>query len=176
MAYVKIRRRHLAAVSTALVEAYRDQKGRPRQRVLVNLHGELDPLSALAKLAARRDDLQKEAAEVVDANKFYEVVTLNSLQGKQYTAPQRREIDALMRKRDRLLARMPKIEADLAAIQKDGVVIKKHCSATPDQIQDAIKAYKKKRHDAEAMVLGTEYILRQQLKQEKARLRRLQSI
>ena len=66
--------------------------------MLVNLHGEPDPLSALAKLAARRDDLQKERAEAVDANKFYEVVTLNSLQGKQYTASERREIDALMRK------------------------------------------------------------------------------
>ena len=175
MAYVKIRTR-AGSVSTALVEAYRDQKGRPRQRVLVNLHGEPDPLSALAKLAARRDDLQKERAEAVDANKFYEVVTLNSLQGKQYTASERREIDALMRKRDRLLARMPKIEADLAAIQTDGVVIKKHCSATPDQIQYAIKAYKKKRHDAECMVVGTEFVLRLQLKQEKAKLRRLQSI
>ena len=71
---------------------------------------------------------------------------------------------------------MPKIEADLAAIQTDGVVIKKHCSATPDQIQDAIKAYKKKRHDAECMVVGTEFVLRLQLKQEKAKLRRLQSI
>jgi hypothetical protein len=68
------------------------------------------------------------------------------------------------------------LRTDLAAIQKDGVVITKHCSATPDQIQDAIKAYKKKQHDAECMVAGTEYVLRLQLKAEKAKLRRLQSI
>lgn len=179
MAYIKTRAR-AGSVSTALVEAYRDQKGRPRQRVLVNLHGEPDVLSALAKLAAQRAALLKEkgalAADAVDANKFYEVVTLNSLQGKQYSASERKEIDALMRRRDRLLARMVKVEVDLTTIQKDGVVIKQHCSATPDQIQEAIKAHKKKRSDAEAMALGMEYGLRLQLKEAKANLRRLQSI
>jgi hypothetical protein len=81
-----------------------------------------------------------------------------------------------MRQRDRLLVHMAKIEADLATIQKDGVVIKKHCLATPDQIQDAIKAYKQKQHEAEALCLGMEYGLRLQLKKEKAKLRRLQSV
>ena len=168
------------SVSTALVESYRDQNGRPRQRVLANLHGEPDLLSALAKLAAQRDDLQKEkaalTAEAVDADKFYEAVTLSSLQGKHYDASERKEIDVLMRKRDRLLARMAKVEVDLATIQKDGVVIKQHCSATPDQIQKAIKAYKQKRSDAEALALGMEYVARSQLKEAKANLRRLQSI
>jgi hypothetical protein len=50
------------------------------------------------------------AAQRPDADKFYEAVTLNSLQGRQYSASERKEIDALMRQRDRLLARMPKIE------------------------------------------------------------------
>jgi hypothetical protein len=92
-------------------------------------------LSALAKLAARRDDLRKEqdalAADAVAANQFYEIVTLNTLHGKQYSSEERKEIDALMKQRGHLLARMAKIEADLAVIQKDGVAIKKHCSATP---------------------------------------------
>jgi hypothetical protein len=81
-----------------------------------------------------------------------------------------------MKQRDRLLARIAKVEADLATIQKDGLVIKKYCSATPEQIQDAITAYKKKRDDAEALVLGMEYGLQIQLKEAKAQLRRLQSI
>lgn len=145
MAYVKTRRLRSEAISSALVEAYRDDQGRPRQRILANLHGEPDVLSALAKLAARRDALQKEqkelAAEAVHANKFYEIVTLKTLQGHQHDSAERKEIDTLMKARERLLKRMAAIEAELASIQKDGAVIKQHCSATPDEIQAAIRAY-----------------------------------
>jgi hypothetical protein len=81
-----------------------------------------------------------------------------------------------MRARDRLLARMAKIEADLATIQKDGVVIKKHCSGTPEQTQAAIQAYKQKQHDAEALILGMKFGLQTQLKEAKAKFRRLQSV
>jgi hypothetical protein len=130
----------------------------------------------LAKLAARRDALRKEKDELTmdlsSANQFYEIVTANALQGKQYSPSERKEIDALMRQRVRLLARLAKIEIDLAAIQRDGVVIKKHCSATPNQIQAAIKAYKQKQDDAEASVLGMEFALHE----AKATLRRLQCV
>jgi hypothetical protein len=179
MAYVKSRS-NAGSISTALVEAYRDEKGRPRQRVLANLHGEPDTLSALAKLAARRDDLRKEqdtlAADKEHAEKFYEVITFNTLQGGQHTAEDRKKIELGLRQRKRLLARMAKIETDLATIQKDGVAIKKHCSATPEQIQEAIKAFKQKQHDAECLVLGMDFALQMRLKEAKARLRRLQFI
>ena len=179
MAFVRTRPRG-DSISTALVEAYRDKEGRPRQRLLANLHGEPDLLSALAKLAARRDELRKEqealAADAVHANQFYETITLNTLQGEQYSAEDRKKIDLGLRLRKRLLVRMAKIETDLVTIQKDGLVIKKHCSATPEQIQDAIKAYKQKRQDAEALALGLEYGLRTNLKEAKATFRRLQSI
>lgn len=168
MAFVRTR-----GTTTALIEAYRDEQGRPCQRLLANLHGEPDMLSALAKLAARRDDLRKEkdasAADAVEANKFYEIITFNALRGEQYSADERKEIDALMRQRDRLLARMAKIESDLAIIQKDGAAIKKHCSATPDEVQAAIRAFKEKFHEAEAMSLGLEF----GFKKAKANLRRL---
>jgi hypothetical protein len=168
MAFVRTR-----GTTTTLIEAYRDDSGRSRQRPLANLHGEPDLLSALAKLAARRDDLRKEkaalAADAVDANKFYEIVTLNSLQGKQYSAAKRKEIDTLMRQRNRLLARMAKVEVALAAIQKDGAAIKKHCNASPDEVQAAIRAFKEKLHEAEAMSLGLEF----GFKEAKAKLRRL---
>jgi hypothetical protein len=168
MAFVRTR-----GTATALIEAYRDERGRPRQRLLANLHGEPDTLSALAKLAVRRDGLRKErdtlTADAVDANKFYEIVTLNSLQGKQYSATERKEIDTLLWQRERLRARMAKVESDLAAIQKDGAVIKKHCSATPDEVQAAIRAFKEKFHEAEVMSLGAEFML----KEAKAKRRRL---
>jgi hypothetical protein len=78
-----------------------------------------------------------------------------------------------MRKRERVLRRLAKVEADLATIAKDGVVIKKHCSATSDEIQVAIRAYKKEVDDAEALVLGMEFGLHSELKAAKARLRRM---
>jgi hypothetical protein len=94
MAFVRSRTKGEGSVSTALVEVCRDEKGRPRQRLLANLHGEPDLLSALAKLAVRRDDLRKEkdtfAADAVQANKFYEAITLNALQGRQYNAQDRK--------------------------------------------------------------------------------------
>jgi hypothetical protein len=177
MAYVRTRTAGSGAVSTTLVEAYRDGEGRPRQRVLANLHGEPDVLSALAKLAGRRDLLRTErdklAAEAVDANQFYETVTLNTLRGHQFSADKRKEIDRLMKARERLLRRMTKIEADLAVIQKDGAALKRHCSAAPDEVQAAIRAYKQKLHDAECLVMGLDYVRQQSLKEAKAKLRRL---
>ena len=47
MAYFRQRITKAGTVSTALVESYRDGQGEPRQRVLVNLHGE--PERALAR-------------------------------------------------------------------------------------------------------------------------------
>jgi hypothetical protein len=177
MAYVRTRTASSGAISTTLVEAYRDGEGRPRQRVLANLHGEPDVLSALAKLAARRDLLRTEhaklAAEAVHANQFYETVTLNTLRGHQFNAEKRKEIDRLMKARERLSRRMTKIEADLVVIQKDGAVTKKHCSATHDEVQEAIRAYKQKLHDAECLVLGMDFVRQESLKEAKAQLRRL---
>jgi hypothetical protein len=177
MAYVRTRTTSSGTITTTLVEAYRDGARRPRQRVLANLHGEPDTLSALAKLAAQRDLLRAEhdklAAEAVDANQFYEIVALKSLHGYRFSADERKEIDHLMKARERLLRRMKKVEADLALIQKDGAVIKKHCTATPDEVQAAIRAYKQRLHDAECRALAMEYIHQQSLKEAKAQLRRL---
>jgi chromosome segregation ATPase len=177
MTYVRRRTTRAGTVSTALVESYRDPQGRPRQRLLANLHGEPDTLRALAKLAAQRDALRKEreslAAEAVHANKFYEIVTQNTLYGHQYSDDEREEIDRLMRQRERLLNRLSQIERQLATIQRDGAVIKKHCTATPGEIQAAIKAHQQERHDADCLVLGLEWGLKQQLKEAKATLRGL---
>ena len=134
MAYVRQRTTKAGTLSTTLVEAYRDKEGRPRQRLLANLHGEPTALKALAKLAALRDDLREEqktlAPEAVAANTFYETITQRALLGHQYSKAERTEIDRLMRARAQLLKRVSKVERDLAVIQRDGPVIKKHCTAT----------------------------------------------
>jgi hypothetical protein len=82
---------------------------------------------------------------------------------------------AVMRARVRLLKRMSKVERDLAAIQRDGAVIKKHCTATAEEIQTAIKAHKREQHDAECLALGMEFVHKEQIKRAKAKLRRLMS-
>lgn len=55
-----------------------------------------------------------------------------------------------------MLKRLAEIEAELATIQKDGVIIKKYCSATPDEVQAAMRSYEQKLRDAEALVLAME--------------------
>jgi hypothetical protein len=80
-----------------------------------------------------------------------------------------------MRARDRLLKRMSKVERDLAAIQRDGAAIKKHCTATAAEIQTAIKAHKREQYDAKCLALGVEYALKERIREAKAKLRRLMS-
>jgi hypothetical protein len=179
MAYVVRRITKAGTVSTALIESCRDEQGRPRQRLLANLHGEPTVLKALAKLAALRDDLRKEreelALEVVEANKLYEIVTQNVMHGHQYNNTERKEIDILMRQREGLLKRISKVDRDLAAIQRGGTVIEKHCTATAEEIQTAIKEHKRELYDARCVALGMECSLKERVKKAKAKLRRLMS-
>jgi hypothetical protein len=171
MAFVRKR-----ANSTALVEAYRDEAGRPRQRILASLHGEPDTLAALAKLAALRADLRKERAALAEdqehANKFYKIVTQDALHGRQYDAAERKEIDRLSWKRERLLKHVARLDAKLAVIERDGAVIRKHCSASPHEVQAAIRKYKKRADEAEALSSGFEFAIKQNIKEAKA-VRRL---
>src|SRR5437016_5667784 len=100
MAYVRRRTTQAGMVSTPLVEAYRDDQGRPRQRVLANLHGEPDTFHALAKLAAQRESLRQTrewlAKQVAQANQWYAESVQAVLTG---------EASHLMRKRGDALPR-----------------------------------------------------------------------
>jgi hypothetical protein len=162
MVFVRMR-----GTTTGLIEAYRDENGRPRQRLLANLHGEPDTLNALAKLAARRKALRTELdalrQDEVGADQFYAVFTGKVLAGHQCSAAERKEIDQLLRRRERLLARITEIEAALAVIEKDGAA----------EVQAAVQRFQKKFRDAETLNLGLEYALREQSKEAKAKLRRL---
>jgi hypothetical protein len=88
VAYVRRRTTKSGTLSTALVESYRDANGKPRQRLLANLHGAEDTLQALARFAVQRDRLRKERAklepELPHAEKFYEVVMVNLGTGHRY--------------------------------------------------------------------------------------------
>jgi chromosome segregation ATPase len=177
MAFIRTRTAKGGTISTTLVEAYRDEQGRPRQRVLANLHGETDLLKALAKLAAQRADLRKERekflADYPHMEQFYATVTQNTLHGRKYSAEERKDIDRLMRQRKRLLKRFTTIENALATIEKEGGVIKKQCTARADEIQAAIQAHKKEVKDAEAHVLGMLLMESHRSQKAKRALRRL---
>jgi len=110
MAYARKRTTKAGSVSTALVEAYRDNSGRPRQRVLANLHGEPDTLRALAKLAVNHDLLLEqrsgEHAEPSSRGAGFVLVTERAL-----TEHNRR---------------MAQIDRQLAAIERELAVINRH--------------------------------------------------
>ena len=88
-------------------------------------------------------------------------------------AAERKKVDRLIIARKRLLKRMAQVDAALAVIQRDGAVVKKHCSATPEEIQAAIQTYRERQHDAQCLVMGLEFAGKEQLKEAKATLRRL---
>ena len=157
---------------TSLVEAYRDAAGRRRQRVLANLRGTSSPLDALAKLAGLRERFRKEKdvlSTLKDADEFYERLTTVTSEGRRFSKAERKEIDGLLRGREKLLRRQHRIETDIARTQKDGAVVKKHCDASANEIQAAIRRYKNDLENAEAAALGSEYFH----KEAKRELRRL---
>src|SRR5258705_3756966 len=114
MTYIRRRNSKAGSLSTALVESYRDEKGRPRQRLLANLYGEPDTVSALAKLEFRLDAMRKNRDEL--------------------RAEARSEDDKMM------VAEF--FDDKLAAAENQISTIRKHCSATPDELQAAIAAHK----------------------------------
>ena len=160
MAFIRRRVTERGTTSTALVEAFRDDMGRPRQRVLANLYGTDSTLAALAKLAAQRERLHKEKGkldpEVEELEKIYSVVMANVAGGHRYGPTERRKIIRLMRERKRRMQRIEVVNADLECIQRDGAVIRKHCDASEDEIQAAIRSYKKELKEAEAGLLMAE--------------------
>ena len=156
MSHVRRRTTKAGSVSTALVESYRDENGQPRQRLLANLHGSPDTVSALAKLQFQRDDLQK------------------------HKTKQRAEYERTYSEDDEEFATKYFAEIDdrLATMESEISIIKEHCSAAPDEIQAAVKAHKIALDDAVAIAMGTvTYMFQHEnaFKAAKAKLRRMRS-
>jgi hypothetical protein len=153
MAYVRSRTTKTGTLSTALVEAYRDKQGQPRQRLLANLHGEPTALKALAKLIVRKDVLCAELDELAEEH-------------RQANDPKRRyELG------DRIL----QIDGQLKVIAKDGDAINSHCTITPDELEAAAQAHAEEVGNAFNEVLGRSFMHHLELKQAKTKLRRLRS-
>lgn len=126
MAYVRKRTTKTGRISTTLIEAYRDEHGRPRQRVLANLYGEPDTLRALAKLVLKRDVLleqrEEEHAEPSKSGAGFVLITERALtQHNRHIA---------------------QIDRQLATMERDMAAISTHCTASDDEFQDAMQRYK----------------------------------
>ena len=126
MAYIRKRTTKAGSVSTTLVESYRDEMGRPRQRVLANLHGEPDLTRALAKLVTLHELLLKqrsgEHVEPSGNGEGFVLVTDRALTEYNHHIVQ--------------------IDRRLAAIERDTVVINEHCAANDDELLEAMQLYK----------------------------------
>lgn len=157
MAFVRKRTTKTGVISTALVESYR-KDGKPRHRVLANLHGAESLTVALGRLAAERDKLRKERQQlepnIEPAEEFYRVMTGATMAGQVWSAEERKEIDQLLKQRKRLLKRVAEIDARLVAIQAEGVAIKKHCQGSADEIRAEAAKHAKHLQDNEAFELG----------------------
>jgi len=158
MPFVRVRKTKTGVVSTVLVESYEDDNGRPRHRVLASLHGCEDTAHAMARLAAHRDCLRKERAElepnVEPVERFYQTITLNTLHGHVYSVEDRNDIDRLLKARKRLLNRIAAIDRKLADIAKEAAIIKPHCQASPDEIRALAGKYQKQMRNQAAFELG----------------------
>src|SRR5262245_46476938 len=116
MPFIRRRVTKTGTISTALVETYRDGS-KVRHRILANLHGAESLTVALGRLAAERDRLRKERQGLepnrVAAEEFYETMTIATLNGHQWTAEQRKEIDDLLKRRKRILKRVAEVDTAL---------------------------------------------------------------
>jgi hypothetical protein len=63
-----------------------------------------------------------------------------------------------MKARKKLLKRVAEIDSRLAKIQKEGAIIKRHCSATDAEIRAEVPKYEKELDDAEAFALGQKFM------------------
>jgi hypothetical protein len=129
MAYVRRRVTSSGSFSTALVEAYRDDRGRPRQRLLANMHGEPDVMRALVKAQWRLTALE----ELIEEHRGMAASDPYAKAHPQRVARYFAELDA---KRD--------------VIKREVEVLSAHCTAGDDEMRAAVKERGQAVRDAEA--------------------------
>jgi predicted transcriptional regulator len=150
-------------VSTALLESYR-KDGKPRRRTIANLHGATLE-TALGRLAAERDALRKERARQPDleaVRRFHKTVLSGDLCGDRYgdfdmdkTTPQ--EIDRRYREAGKILKRVAAIDRELDRIKREGVAIKRHCTASAEAIRTEAVKHAAHLREAEALKMFDEF-------------------
>jgi hypothetical protein len=164
MAYIVQRTTKAGSLSTALSESHRDEHGRPRRHQLANLHGETDPLRALAKVETQGGVLLEMRDELLEewdkARKAYEAMD-------EYSPPAERR--KVVREESRLFNQLTQVENTLTALVRDCDAIKKHCGATQEAIDAAIETHRQEFRKAFELSVGLHLASRE----AKAKLDRL---
>jgi|SRR5215471_1660253 len=137
MAYVRRRTTKAGSLSTTLVEAYRDEQGQPRQRLLTNLHGEPDVLRALAKAIYRLTN--------------WENVFPKPFEGVDNENPKTWPAWKLAA----AVKYFAKHDAELEALKREIEILSAHCTASDDEIQAAIEEHQRAVSNAATAALGS---------------------
>ncbi len=141
MPFVRRRTTSAGNIVTTLVESYRDDQGRPRQRVLANLHGADSADHALARLSAVRSRLKKELVEVekeaVQVRAFQAGVAIKGF--GHLTREELREVLSLNRAGNRILEREKRLKTAMKATQRDGSKLQRFRTWDDAAMQAAIK-------------------------------------
>ena len=157
-----------STLSTTLVESYRNAQGRPRQRVLANLHGEKTTLAALAKIAAIRASLREEKSDLDKAWDHLEPIYQDWMQaiglGHRLTKDDKHKVDKIVKMRKTMQKRAAEIETRLAKLNRDGAAIKKHCTSSDDECQAEIRAYRRRAAEVRSEAAATEFMASEQRK------------
>ena len=162
MAYIRKRITKAGAVSTTLIEAYRDKQGRPRQRILANLHGQPTIAAALARLWVNAELLEGERNELAEELRDSSSAVLDG-SGRP---------GALM-VQFKPGMRLGAINAALAIIDREIAVLLEHLEASDEEVSAAIRTYRKALSDAACTVLGMEMTIGLKHRKAKAALRHI---
>jgi hypothetical protein len=167
MAYVRKRTTKAGSVSTTLVEAYRDENGRSRQRILVNLYGEPTVVTALAKLWVQHQFLSEQLDELTDEMK----------ETYRFCQKAKAAHDGKWAKfgsqLDRQHKRFKAIETALERMERDYGILIKHCDASDEEVNAAAQAFVKRRADAANTVLGMMWLHSERKREVTRILRRI---
>ncbi len=141
MAFVRRRRTPGGTLVTTLMESFRDEQGRPRQRTLANLHGADSADEALARLAAVMARLE-ELCRSVEAEAEAVARGTAPLVGRreaQLPWQARIERSALESRGRWLKARGAQLRAALAALDADRAKLEAHRTWDDAKLQRAIE-------------------------------------
>ncbi len=141
MAFVRRRTTSGGTLVTTLMESYRDEQGRPRQRTLANLHGAESPDQALARMTAVGVRLDR-LCRAVEAEAAAVARALAPLAGKREVAlPWEARIErAALQNRGRWLeARGEQLGASLAALNAERGTLETHRSWDDATLRRAVE-------------------------------------
>lgn len=170
MAFVRRRTTPSGTLVTTLMESFRDQQGRPRQRTLANLHGAESADEAVARLAAVMARLEELCRAVEAEAEAVARATTPLAGGREARLPWEARIErgALESRGRWLKARGAQLRSSLAALDADRTKLEAHRTWDDAKLQRAIKR-EGRALDAAAKAAVGERLAAQSLERRRAR-------